>query len=169
MRISLVVAYAQNRVIGDDGKLPWRFSGDLKSFKQLTQGKAVIMGRKTWDSLPLKPLPGRFNVVMTRATPFAAEGAIVANSVEQALAKVNAARIDEAMVIGGAEIYRVFLPVAHRVYATELKSAVAGDALFPDLSPDQWIEVSRTEIAKLQGDTVGGDLVVYDRFDLIAD
>jgi dihydrofolate reductase len=161
MRVSLIVAVAKNRVIGDAGKLPWRFSSDLKKFKAITTGKAVIMGRKTWDSLPRKPLPGRLNIVVTRSAGFAAEGTSVATSVEAALSL--AVGQDEVMVIGGAEIYKAFLSKADRVYATELDCGIAGDTSFGALPPDEWRETGRESLPASPGDTVGGYFVTYDR------
>lgn len=165
MKVSLVVAYATNRVIGDGGKLPWRFSADLKMFKELTLGKAILMGRKTWDSLPRKPLPGRVNIILTRSTTFVADGALVAKSVEGALDMARHAEMDEVMVIGGGDIYQSFLPFASRVYATELSMAVDGDTLFPVLAPGSWIEFSRKRLPETPEDTVSGDLVIYERID----
>jgi dihydrofolate reductase len=165
MKVSLVVAYAKNHVIGDGGKLPWRFSADLKMFKELTLGKAILMGRKTWDSLPRKPLPGRVNIVLTRSTTFVADGALVANSVEGALDMARDAEMDEVMVIGGGDIYKSFLPFASRIYATELSMAVDGDTLFPVLAPGSWIEFSRKRLHETPEDTVSGDLVIYERID----
>jgi dihydrofolate reductase len=161
MRVSLIVAVAKNRVIGNDGTLPWRFSSDLKKFKAITTGKAVIMGRKTWDSLPRKPLPGRLNIVVTRSAGFEAQGASVATSVEAALSL--AAGQDEVMVIGGAEIYKAFLPKADRIYMTELDRAITGDTTFGELDPDQWGETGRETLPASPADTVGGDFVTYDR------
>jgi dihydrofolate reductase len=161
MRVSLIVAVAKNRVIGNSGTLPWRFSSDLKTFKAITTGKAVIMGRKTWDSLPRKPLPGRLNIVVTRSAGFDAHGASVATSIEAALSL--AVGQDEVMVIGGAEIYKAFLARADRIYATELDQIIAGDTTFGALSPDQWQETGREALSATPGDTVTGDFVTYDR------
>jgi dihydrofolate reductase len=162
MRVSLIVAVAKNRVIGDSGKLPWRFSSDLKKFKEITTGKAVIMGRKTWDSLPRRPLPGRLNIVVTRSAGFNADGASVAASVEAALSIAAQAGHGEVMVIGGAQIYKAFLSRADRVYATELDSSIVGDTTFDALSPDKWQESGRETLPFSPGDTVTGDFVTYD-------
>jgi dihydrofolate reductase len=141
MIISLVVAVSKNGVIGRDGGLPWHISSDLKRFKALTMGKPVIMGRKTWDSLPRKPLPGRRNIVITRQAGLVAEGAEVVTSRDAALALV--AGVEEVCVIGGGEIYRQFLPVATIVHLTEVDLVVEGDTLFPSLDPAHWQEVAR--------------------------
>ena len=124
--IVLVVAIADNGVIGKDGVIPWHISEDLKRFKALTLGQTVVMGRKTWDSLPRKPLPGRVNVVITRQKEWKADGAVTASSLEQAIAAATGA----VMVIGGAEIYRQALPPATRIELTEVHKAFDGDATF---------------------------------------
>ena len=140
MIISMVVARAENGVIGRGGDLPWRISADLKYFKAVTMGKPVIMGRKTYESIG-RPLPGRTNIVITRDRAWAAESVMVAHSLDQALAAANA--VEEAMIIGGAEIYRQAMDRTDRVYLTEVHAEPEGDAVFPDLDPQQWREVSR--------------------------
>jgi dihydrofolate reductase len=139
--ISLVYARSRNGIIGDAGGLPWQIPSDLKRFKETTFGKPVVMGRKTWESLPRKPLPGRLNIVMTRKTGFAEEGAVVASTVAGALAL--AGEVPEICVIGGAEIYAQFLPLAGRIYLTEVDVDVEGDTRAPAVSEREWIEVSR--------------------------
>jgi dihydrofolate reductase len=124
--IVLVVAIARNGVIGNNGLIPWHISDDMKRFKALTLGHTVVMGRKTWDSLPKKPLPGRVNVVVTRQKDWQAEGAVVAHSLNEAMAGASGA----VMVIGGAEIYQRALPLATRIELTEIHQDVEGDARF---------------------------------------
>ena len=124
--IVLVVAIAQNGVIGNNGLIPWHISDDMKRFKALTLGHTVVMGRKTWDSLPRKPLPGRVNVVVTRQKDWQAEGAVVAHSLDEAMARASGA----VMVIGGAEIYERALPLATRIELTEVHKDIEGDARF---------------------------------------
>jgi dihydrofolate reductase len=141
--IILMVAAAANGVIGRNGGLPWHLSSDLKRFKQMTLGKPCIMGRKTWDSLPRKPLPGRTNIVVTRGRAFAAEGARVAHSFAEALEAARAEQSDEIMVIGGEAIFREALPLAGRIALTEIGVAVDGDAHMPALDPTLWREVKR--------------------------
>jgi len=141
--ITLVVARADNGVIGAAGGLPWRLSGDLKRFKQLTLGKPCIMGRKTWDSLPKRPLPGRMNIVVTRNASFAAEGAVAAHSFNQALALAMAEAPSEIMVIGGAGIFAAALPRAGRIELTEVHAAPDGDVAIPAFSSRDWREVAR--------------------------
>nr|AIA15014.1 Dihydrofolate reductase [uncultured bacterium] len=124
--IVLVVAAAENGVIGKDGAIPWRIADDMKRFKELTMGHAVVMGRKTWDSLPKKPLPGRVNIVVTRQKDWRAEGALTASSLEVALENASG----EIMVIGGGEIYAAALPLATRIELTEVHREFDGDAKF---------------------------------------
>lgn len=165
MITALVVAMAENRVIGRDGGLPWHIPGDLKLFKQTTMGKPIVMGRKTWESLG-RPLPGRPNIVITRDAGYKAEGADVANGLDQALdlAASLAADLgtDEVMVIGGAEIYRLALPKADRLYLTEVALAPDGDAHFPEFDQNEWVELARTAFPA-EGDSPAYTLVVYDR------
>ena len=136
--ISLVVAASRNGVIGRDGGLPWHISSDLKLFKQITMGKPLIMGRKTWDSLPRKPLPGRRNIVISRNIDIPIQGAEVARNREEALALATVDRPAEIAVIGGGEIYRLFWPLADQIYLTEVDLEVEGDTLFPKLDPAEW-------------------------------
>jgi dihydrofolate reductase len=136
--IVLVVAAAENGVIGIDGKIPWHISEDLKRFKAMTIGKTVVMGRKTWDSLPRKPLPGRINVVVTRQKDWHAEGAIAASSLGAATAGTSGT----VMIIGGAEIYERALPMATRIELTEVHQAFDGDAKF-EFDRSGWTETAR--------------------------
>ena len=139
-RITLIAAMARNRVIGRDGELPWHLPADLKHFKRTTLGSPVLMGRKTWDSIG-RPLPGRRNLVLSRAEPSLPEGVELFSDVETALNACEAE--DELFVIGGAEIYRLFLPVAHRLILTEVDEEVEGDTLFPPFDEESWHEVER--------------------------
>lgn len=140
MRISLVVAVAQNGVIGRDGGLAWKISDDLKRFKKLTIGHPVIMGRKTFESIG-KPLPGRTNIVISRSMSNA-DGVIVARSVDEAMAAAQEAAhrggVDEAFVIGGAEIYRLMLGRADRIHLTEVEASINGDVFMPQIDSTQW-------------------------------
>ncbi len=135
--ISLVVAMARNRVIGSNNALPWHLSEDLKRFKATTLGKPILMGRRTFESIG-KPLPGRRNIVLTRDPAWRAEGVDVVRSVEEALALTCGT--PELAVIGGAEIYRLTIPFAARIYLTRVEADVAGDTLFPELDTAQWSE-----------------------------
>lgn len=159
--ISYVVAVAKNGVIGREGGLPWHISSDLKRFKEITMGKPVVMGRKTWESLPRKPLPGRQNIVITRRRDFAPAGAEVAATPEEALALCGDA--PEVAVIGGGEIYRLFWPLVDRLYLTEVDIEVEGDTHFPAVSPAEWREVGREVHPRGAKDTASFTLRILDR------
>ena len=138
--IVLILAMAENGVIGKDGAIPWRISDDMKRFKALTLGKTVVMGRKTWDSLPKTPLPGRDNVVVTRNVGLASR-----RLCRQLFAIIDLDSVspgDDIMVIGGAEIYRAALPHAARIELTEVHRAFGGDAVF-ELDRTGWRETAR--------------------------
>ncbi|MEZ5493520.1 MAG: dihydrofolate reductase [Pseudomonadales bacterium] len=142
--ISLIVARTRNGVIGRNNTMPWHLPEDLRYFKRVTLGKPVIMGRNTWESLG-KPLPGRDNIVITRNSRYSAEGAYIANSLNDAinlatsLASEN--NSDEIMIIGGAQIYQAALPLVQRAYITEIDADIDGDAFFPPLE-GKWHEIS---------------------------
>ncbi|MDB5693233.1 MAG: dihydrofolate reductase [Alphaproteobacteria bacterium] len=140
-RIVLVVARADNGVIGRDGKLPWHLPADLKRVKRLTLGKPMIMGRRTFESLP-GLLPGRRHIVLTRDPNWYAEGAEVAQTIEEAL---SLAETDEISVIGGVDVFRLFLPLADVVELTEVHGEVGGDTVMPPFPPDQWRESWRED------------------------
>ena len=144
--IVLVVAIADNGVIGKEGAIPWHISEDLKRFKALTLGHTVVMGRKTWDSLPRKPLPGRVNVVVTRQTDWQAQGAVAASSLGQATAGTSGT----VMVIGGQEIYERALPLATRIELTEVHKNFDGDTRF-DLDRSGWHETAREDHVTPEG------------------
>ena len=141
--VSLIAAVAANRVIGKDNRLLWHLPEDMRHFRETTRGKPVIMGRRTWESLPesFRPLPGRHNIVLSRDPAYQAPGATLAASLEDALLKAGEAI--EVFVIGGAELYRQALPLARRLYLTEIAENFAGDAYFPEVPPQEWEEISR--------------------------
>ncbi|MFN4297021.1 MAG: dihydrofolate reductase [Brevundimonas sp.] len=144
--LSIVVARARNGVIGRNGDLPWRLRSDLKRFKQITMGKPCIMGRKTWDSLPLRPLPGRLNLVLTRDSSFEAAGAVACESffeaVEIAAEQAEEEGAEEICVIGGAALFELALPRAKRLYITEVDAEPEGEVLFPAFDESAWIEAA---------------------------
>jgi dihydrofolate reductase len=142
-RISLVVAVAENGVIGQRGALPWRIPDDLKRFKALTMGKPIVMGRKTWDSLPRKPLAGRTNIVITRNRDFRDEGASVVHSFADAIGLGSATGADEIAVIGGEAIFAAALPLAQIIHLTEVAATLEGDAFMPAIDRTQWREIAR--------------------------
>ncbi|MCE9521841.1 MAG: dihydrofolate reductase [Alphaproteobacteria bacterium] len=137
--IALVVAVARNGVIGKDGTLPWRIPEDMKWFKARTLGKPCIMGRKTWESLPKRPLPERTNIVVTRNPGYRADGAAVAATIDLALDIAWGEAPEEIMVIGGAELYRAALPWARRIYLTRVEADSEGDTYFPPFAPEDWL------------------------------
>ena len=137
--ISIIVAASANNVIGAKGDLPWHLSDDLKRFKAVTMGKPIVMGRKTWESIG-RALPGRQNIVITRRYDFAADGCDVVHSVDEAMSA--AGDVDEIMVIGGSQVYEIFLPAAQRLYLTRVHADVEGDAFFPAVDEDEWQLVS---------------------------
>jgi len=142
MTLSLIVAVAENGVIGRDNALPWHISEDLQYFKQVTLGKTVIMGRKTYDSIG-RPLPKRTNIVVTRDPGFTAEGVLIAHSFDEALSK---AAVGEAVVIGGSSLFGEALARADRFYLTEIHRAYEGDVHFPAWDKQAWLETGRTKV-----------------------
>lgn len=157
--MTLVVARATNGVIGRDGTLPWRISADLKRFKRITMGSVMIMGRRTFDSLP-GLLPGRRHIVLTRDREWSAEGAEVAHSVEEAL---TLAGDEPVSVIGGAEIFELFLPHGNRLELTEVLGDIPGDTMMADPRADgSWREVNREEHAA-EGDAPAFSFITLER------
>ena len=145
------VARARNGVIGRGAALPWRLRADLRRFRALTLGKPVIMGRKTWESLPRRPLPGRLNLVLTRQPEYEAAGAVAcadfAEAVEIAREQAAEDGADEVCVIGGADLFALTLPRAQRIYLTEIDGDPDGDVTMPPLDETGWREVSREALA----------------------
>ena len=148
--VVLVVAIADNGVIGDRGKIPWRIADDMKHFKAITMGKPCIMGRKTWNSLPKKPLPGRTNIVLTRDSAFSAADAAIVYTMEEALAFAASEQPREIAILGGADIYKMALPHASRIYLTEVHRDVYGDTHFT-FDRTGWHETSREDRATPEG------------------
>jgi dihydrofolate reductase len=142
MRLSLIVAMSENGVIGREGELPWRLSADLQRFKKLTMGHHIVMGRKTFNSIG-RILPGRTSVVLTRQAGWTAEGAVTANSLDEALriAKDD----DEVFIIGGAQLYDQALPHVDRLYLTLVNATVSGDTTFSEFEPGDWKVIEKTE------------------------
>lgn len=159
-RLSIIAAVARNSVIGRNGKLPWHLSSDLKRFRALTLGHHILMGRKTYESIG-RPLPGRKSIVISRNTSFSAPGCLNATSLTQALALAQAD--NEVFVIGGAALYREALPLAQRLYLTEVLATVAGDTFFPALQRAQWREITRQHVPASEDNDFASDFVIYDR------
>ncbi len=166
MIVAIVVAVAENGVIGRNGQLPWRMPTDLKRFRALTLGKPVVMGRKTYESIG-KPLDGRDNIVISRGKDFSAAGIHVAAGMDEALAlaRALAARrgADEIMVIGGAEVFRAALPHTERIYLTLVRGRPEGDTILDPFDPAAWRETSRETLAQTPNDQFPADFVVLDR------
>ena len=168
MKLSLVWAMAQNRVIGRNNNLPWYLPEDLKYFKRITMGKPIIMGRKTFESIG-KPLPGRANIVITRNPDFAIEGVKVVNSLDAAITLCKSIGeidgVDEAMVIGGAQIYKLALPSADRLYLTEVHSEVKGDAYFPEFDRSTWKVTAHEDFEASDPNPYNYSFLVLDKAD----
>jgi dihydrofolate reductase len=164
--ISLIVAVAENGVIGANGGLPWRLSSDLKTFRRLTLGKPIVMGRRTFQSIG-KPLDGRDNIVVTRDTFFESAGVSVVASVNEAitLARVLASTrgADEIMIIGGADLYAATLAIADRVYLTRVHAEPAGDRHFPKLDADVWTQVASEALPRTERDEFSATLLIFER------
>ena len=138
--VSMIVAAAENGVIGKDGDMPWRLSADLKNFKAITSGHTIIMGRKTWDSIQ-RLLPGRTTVIVTRQSDFNVDGAIVVGSLEDAL---SATEDESPFVVGGAEIYRLAMPHVSRIYLTRVHADIEGDTVMPEIDFNLWQQLEST-------------------------
>lgn len=166
MRLALIVAMAENGVIGRDGGLPWHISADLKYFKARTSGKPVVMGRKTHQSIG-RLLPGRPNIVVSRNPDFSVPGILMAGDLKTALAMAaqlaKESGAEEIIVMGGAEIYRQALVGADRIYLTEVHAAVEGDALFPNFDRSEWREISRERHPAAGADSPAYSFVILDR------
>ncbi|BFM18478.1 dihydrofolate reductase DfrA [Maricurvus nonylphenolicus] len=171
MRLAMIVAAAENHVIGRDNDLPWHLPNDLKYFKATTMGKPIVMGRKTYDSIG-RPLPGRPNIVITRnaewqVAPEHREAVTIVSTVEDALAAARRvaeeAGVEEVMVIGGAEIYRMLFDQADRLYLTRVHGEVEGDAHFPELTASDWQQVSAERHTACAKNPFDYSFFVYDR------
>ena len=164
MDIVIIAAVADNGVIGQGGVMPWRLKSDMRHFRELTTGKPVVMGRRTYDSLHIKPLPGRTNIVVTRDNSFTAPGVLVVPSLEAALeAALGDAmrRGSDIMVIGGAEIYAQAMPLAGRLEITQVHATPEGDTRFPPIDPAVWRETGRSTHPAGPGDDAAYDFVSY--------
>jgi dihydrofolate reductase len=160
MLISLIVAMDRNRVIGNQGKLPWHISADLKNFRAITMGKPIIMGRKTHESIG-RVLPGRENVIITRDKNYQATGCTVLHSLECVYAKFH--DTDEIMIMGGAGLYEQTLAKAGRIYLTEVHAEVEGDTCFPEFDREIWEEVSRQDFGADENNEFDYSFVILER------
>lgn len=138
-KLAIIVAVAENGVIGSGNQLPWRLPDDLKRFKALSLGKPIVMGRKTYDSIG-RPLPGRLNIIVSRRSDLRIEGCTIVSSLADAIAA--AGNVEEIVIVGGADIYRQVLPQVQTIHLTRVHATVPGDVYFPELAPDEWHEVA---------------------------
>jgi len=166
MNLALIWAMSRNRTIGRNNALPWHLPEDLKYFKQVTMGKPIIMGRKTWESIG-RPLPGRSNIVISRDPSYRAEGVKIVHSLVEAIALAESIAlidgVDEAVVIGGAQIYALALPLAQRLYMTQVHAEVEGDAFFPQFDLTQWEELGREDFSASGPNPYDYSFVVFER------
>jgi dihydrofolate reductase len=164
--LAIIVAAAENGVIGRNNGLPWHLPQDLRYFKQVTMGKPIVMGRKTFESIG-RPLPGRSNIVISRNITFSAAGVRIVATLDEAISLADdIAQTDgaaEVVVIGGAEIYRLAMPRAQRLYLTEVHASVEGDAMLPPIHWPDWREVSRERHAASADNPFDYSFVVYER------
>lgn len=167
MEIVLIAAVADNGVIGADGAIPWRLKSDLQRLKAMTIGRPIVMGRKTFESLPRRPLPGRTNIVLTRDTAYRADGAVVTTTLDGALrvARGDALRrkVGEIAIIGGADIYARFMASADRLEITEVHISPDGDTRFPPIDATLWEEVARERHPSAASDSAAFSYVTYRR------
>lgn len=159
---SIIVAVAQNGVIGKNNDLIWHLPGDLRYFKETTKGHYVIMGRKTFESFG-KPLINRTNIIVTRNPDYHQEGCIIVNSLEKALQLADKDNQEEAFILGGGEIYRQAMDICDRLYITEIKASFEGDTYFPTIDEKNWKEVKRIKNQSDQKNKYPYDFVVYER------
>jgi dihydrofolate reductase len=165
MIISLIAAVSENNVIGKNNTLPWHLPTDMKYFRDTTMGHCVIMGRKNYDSIPLKyrPLDGRTNIVVTRQKDFKAEGCIVVHSIEEALKECEKKNETEGFIIGGADIYRQSMDIADRIYYTKIHHTFDGDAFFPVIDESKWKLTSKKDMAADEKNKFSFSFCVFER------
>ena len=163
MKISMIAAMGQNRVIGKDNDIPWHLPDDFQYFKKTTEGHYVLMGRKNYESLPpkFKPLPNRPNVVITRNESYDAPGTEVVNSLEDAIEIARKNNEEEAFIIGGGEIYKLGLAYADTIYLTEINGEFEGQTIFPEFDKSEWKEVSREHHSTDERHKYSFDFVIY--------
>ena len=165
MRLSLIAAMADDRVIGINNSLPWKLPSDMRWFRQHTLGQPIIMGRKTFESFGGRTLPDRTNIVITRDANYKAEGIVVVTSIEQAIeqASLTADVVEEAMIIGGASFYEQMLNKVDRMYLTFVHTSVEGDAWFPEYNIDNWEQLERIDVDADEKNAFAHSFVIFDR------
>jgi dihydrofolate reductase len=159
--ISIIVAVSDDWGIGKDNELLWKISEDLKRFKRLTSGNTVIMGKKTWESLPVRPLPGRKNIVLTDDPREYIESSVTAYSIEDAVSKCE--KGEEIFVIGGGSVYRQFMPIADRLYITHVHKRAPADVYFPDIDLNTWRIFEKEEFAASETISIPYTYIIYER------
>ena len=159
--VSIIAAIADDNGLGKDNELLWRIPEDLKRFKKLTWGQCIIMGKRTWESLPKRPLPGRKNIVLTDVPGECFDCSVTAYSVEDALEKCDTGV--EIFIIGGGSVYRQFMALADRLYITHVHRTAQADTWFPEIDPDVWEVVEKEESAEEEGDTPPYTYIIYAR------
>lgn len=168
MKLASIVAQSSNRVIGRNNCLPWYLPEDLRYFKRITQGKPIVMGRKTFESIG-KPLPGRTNIVLTQDKTYQQSGVKIVHSLQEALDLAEQQSIiddsDEVLIIGGAEIYRLAMSKVERIYLTQVHANIDGDAFFPQFNADDWSEVFREDFVAKDPNPFDYSFIVLDRKD----
>jgi dihydrofolate reductase len=162
MKVSIIVAVAENGVIGSDNQLIWHLSDDLKNFKRITGGHFIIMGRNTFESIG-KPLPGRTNIILSRNNAFKAEGCVVLSSLEKALIYSRKANQDEVFIIGGEQVYREAIEQADKLYLTQVHASPDGDAFFPAIDFTEWLEVAHISIDKNEKNDYDFEIIELER------
>jgi dihydrofolate reductase len=160
--ISAIAARSENGVIGHHNQIPWHLPVDLKHFKTITTGHPVIMGRKTFESIG-KPLPNRTNIILTRNTAFNAPGCMIVNSTEQAILQASSTHTDEMFIMGGADIYQLFMPKIQKLYLTLVHHTFAGDTFFPSLDPNQWVEIEKRTYPADPNNPYNYSFVIWER------
>jgi dihydrofolate reductase len=159
--ISIIVAVSEDLGIGKDNRLLWHIPEDLKRFKRLTLGNTVIMGKKTWESLPKRPLPGRTNIVLTDDPNECIDCSVTAYSVEDALSKCEKGK--EIFIIGGGSVYRQFMQIADRLYITHINKTAPADVYFPEIDEVIWKVVEKEEFKAIETDAVSYTYIIYQR------
>jgi dihydrofolate reductase len=160
MKLAIIVATDQQGLIGENNDLPWRLSADLQYFRQVTMAKPLIMGRNTHESIG-RPLPGRKNIIVTKNKSFHADGCTVVNSIDDALLACE--DVDEVMVMGGASLYEQLLPIADKLYLTQVHASLAGDTWFPAWNKEEWSEISREDYQADGKNEYDYSFIVYEK------
>lgn len=165
MTISIIAALSRNRVIGKDGDLPWKLPADMQFFKATTTDHHVVLGRKNYESIPEKyrPLPNRTNIILSRNPDLAIQGCITVSTLQDAVDLANSNKEGELFIIGGGEVYKLALPIAQKMYLTEIRADIEGDVFFPEFDKSEWRETSRIHHVADEKHNYAFDFVTYDK------